>query len=173
MNNRNFPVSVTIQALSFLNVNKRILSHIKCSNKLYNFEHMFQVNIVQNMYLKKKSYFIFDCIEKIKIARVLEHISTCHIHVKSGKKKGKYRGSSTYTLRKLYFHFNSNWVGYDRGDSFPLYFEPNEIPFGSKAKGKPSPRSYPIHFERKCVHHIGRFGIEVWNYLGGDIIFVY
>ena len=24
------------------------------------------------------------------------------------------------TLRKLYFHFLSHWMGYDRGDSFPL-----------------------------------------------------
>ena len=25
-------------------------------------------------------------------------------------------------------------MGYDRGDNFPLDFEPNEIPFGSKSK---------------------------------------
>ena len=40
-------------------------------------------------------------------------------------------------------------MGYDRGDSFPLDFEPNGIPFGSKLKRKPSPRSYPIQCERK------------------------
>ena len=40
-------------------------------------------------------------------------------------------------------------MGYDRGDSFPSDFEPNANPFGSKSKGKLSPRSYPIHFERK------------------------
>ena len=40
-------------------------------------------------------------------------------------------------------------MGYDRGDSFPFDFEPNGIPFGSKSKGKLSPRSYPIQFERK------------------------
>ena len=39
-------------------------------------------------------------------------------------------------------------MGYDRGDSFPVDFEPNEIPFGSKSKGKLSPRSYPIQCER-------------------------
>jgi len=50
-------------------------------------------------------------------------------------------------LRKLYFH--SNWMGYDRGDSFPFDFEPNGIPFGSTSKGKLTPRSYPIKFERK------------------------
>ena len=33
------------------------------------------------------------------------------------------------TLRKLYFHFLSNWMGYDRGDSFPFNFESNGIPF--------------------------------------------
>ena len=40
-------------------------------------------------------------------------------------------------------------MGYDRGDSFPFDFEPNGIPFGSKLKGKLSPRSYPIRCERK------------------------
>ena len=39
-------------------------------------------------------------------------------------------------------------MGYDRGDSFPFNFESNGIPFGSKSKGKLSPRSYPIQFER-------------------------
>ena len=41
-------------------------------------------------------------------------------------------------------------MGYDRGDSFPLDFEPNGILFGSKSKGKLTPQSYPIQFERKC-----------------------
>ena len=40
-------------------------------------------------------------------------------------------------------------MGYDRGDSFPYDFEPNRYPFGSKSKGKLSPRSYPIQYERK------------------------
>ena len=40
-------------------------------------------------------------------------------------------------------------MGYDRGDSFPLDFEPNEYSFSSKSKGKLSPRSYPIQFEGK------------------------
>ena len=40
-------------------------------------------------------------------------------------------------------------MGYDRGDSFPLDVEPNGIPYGSKSKGKFSPRSYPIQYERK------------------------
>ena len=40
-------------------------------------------------------------------------------------------------------------MGYDRGDSFPLDFEPNRIPFGLKSKGKLSLRSCPILFERK------------------------
>ena len=40
-------------------------------------------------------------------------------------------------------------MGYDRGDSFPFDFEPNEISFDSKSKGKLSPRSYPIQFEKK------------------------
>ena len=37
----------------------------------------------------------------------------------------------------------------DRGDSFPLDFEPNGIPFGSKSKVKLSPRSRSIQFERE------------------------
>ena len=40
-------------------------------------------------------------------------------------------------------------MGYDRGDSFPLDFEPNKLPFDSKSKGKLPPRSYPIQCERK------------------------
>ena len=40
-------------------------------------------------------------------------------------------------------------MGYDRGDSFPLNFEPNGNPFGSKLNGELSSRSYPIHCERK------------------------
>ena len=43
-------------------------------------------------------------------------------------------------------------MGYDRGDSFPSDFEPNENPFGSKSKEKRSPRSYPIQCERKWKH---------------------
>ena len=50
---------------------------------------------------------------------------------------------------KLYFLFLSNWMGYDRGNSFPFDFEPNGNPFGSKSKRNLSPRSYPIQFERK------------------------
>ena len=40
-------------------------------------------------------------------------------------------------------------MGYDRGDSFPFNFESNGILIGSKSKGKLSPRSYTIQFERK------------------------
>ena len=43
------------------------------------------------------------------------------------------------------FPFTLN--GYDRGDSFLLDFEPNEISFGSKSKGKLSPRAYPMEME--------------------------
>ena len=43
-------------------------------------------------------------------------------------------------------------MGYDRGDSFPFDFAPNGYPFGSKSKGKLSPRSYPIQCERKWKH---------------------
>ena len=40
-------------------------------------------------------------------------------------------------------------MGYDRSDSIPFDFKPKGNPFGSKSKGKLSPRSYPIQFERK------------------------
>ena len=50
-------------------------------------------------------------------------------------------------------------MGYDRGDSFPLDFEPNAIPFGSKYKGKLSPRSYPIQCERNLKYSF----IGVWS----------
>ena len=40
--------------------------------------------------------------------------------------------SVSFPLRKLYFHFLSHWMGYDRGDSFSFDFKPNGIPFGSE-----------------------------------------
>ena len=39
-------------------------------------------------------------------------------------------------------------MGYDRGDSFPIDFVLNGIPFDSKSEEK-LPRSYPIQCERK------------------------
>ena len=41
-----------------------------------------------------------------------------------------------HALGKLVFHFFSNWIGHDRGDSFPFDFEPNGIPFGSENRMK-------------------------------------
>ena len=62
---------------------------------------------------------------------------------------GRLREKKTYfrvwlhaTLRKLDFHFLSNRLGYDRGDSFLFDFEPNGIPFGSKSIGTLSQRLY-------------------------------
>ena len=40
-------------------------------------------------------------------------------------------------------------MGYDRDDSFPFDFKPNGSPFGSKSKGKRSPRTHPYEFGRK------------------------
>ena len=59
-------------------------------------------------------------------------------------------------------------MGYDRGDNFPFDFEPNGVPSGSKSKGKLSPRSYPIQFERKqntsFFIHIGVvFPRQLWG----------
>ena len=47
---------------------------------------------------------------------------------------------------------------YDRGDIFPFDCEPNGILIGSKSKGKPSPRSYPIQFGRKRKYSFLRVG---------------
>ena len=50
-------------------------------------------------------------------------------------------------------------MGYGCGDSFPFDFEPNRIPFGSKSKGKLSPRSYPkygfhlVQNRKENCHH--------------------
>ena len=55
-----------------------------------------------------------------------------------------------YTEKTIFtFHFPLSGMGSDRGYSFPFDFEQNGIPFGSKSKGKLSPKSYPIQFERK------------------------
>ena len=40
-------------------------------------------------------------------------------------------------------------MGYDRIDSFPFNFEPNEVPFDSKSKRNLLPGLYPIKCERK------------------------
>ena len=74
-----------------------------------------------------------------------------------------YKGICCYTLRKLYFKFLSHWMGYDHGDSFPFDSEPNGIPFGSKSKGKLSPRSYPIQCERNFKYN---FLSESWGMSG-------
>ena len=44
-------------------------------------------------------------------------------------------------------------MGHDRGDGVSFDFQPNGIPFGSKSKGKLSPRPYPIQFEKKWKHN--------------------
>ena len=67
--------------------------------------------------------------------------SGCQKHV---QRKHRYRLARYYALpcgalmwlvtkiRKLVFHFHSNWIGYDRSDRFPFDFEPNQISIGSK-----------------------------------------
>ena len=51
-------------------------------------------------------------------------------------------------------------MGYDYCDSFrfPFDFELNGIPFGSKLKGKLSPRSYPIQCERNWKYSFRSVG---------------
>ena len=43
-------------------------------------------------------------------------------------------------------------MGYDRGDSILFDLESNRFSFGSKSKGKLSPRSYPIHLNQMEIH---------------------
>ena len=54
----------------------------------------------------------------------------------------KLRKITIATLRKLYFHFLSQWMGYDRGDSFWTIWNFHLVQ-------KLSPRSNPIQFKRK------------------------
>ena len=56
---------------------------------------------------------------------------------------------------RIRFPFKLN--GYD--------FEPNEFPFGSKSKGKLSPRSYPIQCERKRKYSYLSAYILNWSLL--------
>ena len=85
-------------------------------------------------------------------------------------KDGKYNSNlvwinKIHTLRKLYFHFLSLWMGYVHGDSFPFNFEPNGIVFSSKSKGKLSPLSYPMRCERKCKYSFlstKYFSVPTW-----------
>ena len=62
------------------------------------------------------------------------------------------RGDSFFILNQM--ETTSNWMEYDRGDSFHLFFlfrfwtKWNSIWF-RKSKGNLSPRSYPIQCERK------------------------
>ena len=65
-------------------------------------------------------------------------------------KKNKQAVYTLYSaLRKLYFHFLTHWMKYDRGDSFLSNLNEIDFHFGSKSKGKLSTRSYPIQCERK------------------------
>ena len=57
-------------------------------------------------------------------------------------------------------------MGYDRGDSFPFDFEPNGNPFGSKSKGKLSPRSYPIQCERKGKYRQAHYLTQRFSFTG-------
>ena len=62
-------------------------------------------------------------------------------------------------------------MGYDRGDSFPFDFEPNGIPFGTKMKGKLSPRSYPFQYENKTKYSF--LSVLISRPVTGDNIYVY
>ena len=61
-------------------------------------------------------------------------------------------------------------MGYDRGDKFSFDFEPNGIPFGSKSKGKLSPRSYPIHYERKRIYSFLSIKADLRPTVGLDVV---
>ena len=54
----------------------------------------------------------------------------------------------SHTHWKIYFQILSYWMVCDRDDSFPIDFEPNGNPVGSKLKDKLLLRSYSIQYER-------------------------
>ena len=93
-------------------------------------------------------FFLYKSTREVSFFSVLAHKTkyTFPMIALATRRRGSGEGS---TLRKLYLHFLSHWMGYDRGNSFPFDFEPTGIQFGSKSKGKLSPRSYPIQCERK------------------------
>ena len=65
----------------------------------------------------------------------------------------RHRLSGQYTEKNIFpfpFELNGIWSWWQ----FSFDFKPNGFPFGSKLKGKLSPRSYPIHFERKCRYSL-------------------
>ena len=55
-------------------------------------------------------------------------------------------------MNQMDFHLVHNQKENSPYDQIPFYYEPNGFPFGSKSKGKLSPRSYPIQCERKWKH---------------------
>ena len=70
--------------------------------------------------------------------------NTVKKNIRSGKKKSRV-WMRRYTQKKD-FHIILKWLEHDRGDSFPLHFQPHGFSFGSKSKGKLSPRSYSMKF---------------------------
>ena len=85
----------------------------------------FQVNRIRSCwqfyfwFKTKRTSFGFKTEEKIG------HLLSSYIQIS--------RELESSTLRKLYFQLLSNWMGYNRGDSFPFDFDPNGFPFGSKS----------------------------------------
>ena len=63
------------------------------------------------------------------------------------KKRPKYRSYTERTIFPFLFTLNGIWSWWQF--SFRYSRQPNRNLFGSKAKGKLSPRLYPIQFERK------------------------
>ena len=60
-------------------------------------------------------------------------------------------------LRKLYFQYLSHWLGYDRGDGFPLDFEPNGFTFDSNRN-----ENYHHDYIPFNVKRIGSIVFSVW-----------
>ena len=68
-------------------------------------------------------------------------------------------------VKKIKFHFLSNSMEYERGDSFLFDFEPDGIYFGSISKEKLSSRSYSIEFERKWIIFFWFAYVTVYIYM--------
>ena len=90
---------------------------------------------------KSVSIFVecFDMTEKLFYSSIpTNQLETCF-----------YVRTQLYTEKTILlfpFKLNGIWSWWQ----FSFIFETSGIPFGSKLKGKLSPRSYPIQFERKC-----------------------
>ena len=133
--------------------------------------YLIYVNTFVNMYLIHKNTFItmyLICI--IQKKRILYICLSAYNKIFTQIMESRFTYKSLYVLMSKYWTFVCVCLYRVHTDKtiFPFPFtlngiwswgqfsfrfsEKNEIPFGSKSKGKLSPRSYPIQGERKWKH---------------------